>query len=95
MSLLHFKRETCPKNLHQTSLSHTQSKQNSKKCGSFVFFDIFVMKKNVLVSEKHDRKASAIARLANVILLKNKARKIVLAFSLGGKHALKICIRQV
>ena len=48
MSLLHFKRETCPKNLHQTSLSHTQSKQNSKKSGFFVFVDIFVMKKNVL-----------------------------------------------
>ena len=95
MSLLHFKRETCPKNLHQTSLSHTQSKQNSKKSGFFVFFDIFVMKMNVLALKKHDRKASAIARRANVILSKNKARKIVLAFSLGVKLALKICIRQV
>ena len=32
-------------------LSHTQPKQNSKKSGFFAFFDIFVMKKNVLVLE--------------------------------------------
>ena len=48
MSLLHFKRETCPKNLHQTSLSHTQSKKNSTKSGFFIFSDIFVLKMNVL-----------------------------------------------
>ena len=95
MSLLHFKRETCPKNLHKTSLSHTQSKQNSKKSGFFVFFDIFYTEHERAGSQKHDRKASAIARLENVILSKNKARKIVLAFSLGVKLALKICIRQV
>ena len=76
-----------------------QRLQNSfeKKIGFFVFFDIFFFdtEHERAGSEKHDRKASAIARLANVILSKNKARKIVLAFSLGVKYALKICIRQV
>ena len=94
MSLLHFKHETCPKNLHQTSLSHAQSKQNSKKW-PFCLFRHFRNENERAGSQKHDRKASAIARLANFILSKNKARKIVLAFSLGVKHALKICIRQV
>ena len=51
--------------MHQTSLSHTQSKQNSKKSGFFVFFDIFCTENERAGSEKHDRKASAIARLAN------------------------------
>ena len=61
----------------------------------FCLFRYFRTEKERAGSEKHDRKASAIARLANFILSKNKARKIVLAFSLGVKHALKICIRQV
>ena len=66
-----------------------------KETWRFCLFRYFRNEKERTGSEKHDRKASAIARLANVILSKNKARKIVLAFSLGGKHALKIGIRQV
>ena len=76
MSLLHFKRETCPKKLHQTSLSHAQSKQNSKKSGFFVFFDIFCTENERAGSEKHDRKANTIARLANFMLSKTKHGKL-------------------
>ena len=61
----------------------------------FCLFRYFRNEKERAGCQKYDRKASAIARLANFILSKNKARKIVLAFSLGVKHALKICIRQV
>ena len=45
--------ETCPKNLHQTSLSHTQSKQNSKKRGFSVFYE-----NECAGSEKHARRHS-------------------------------------